>query len=142
MLTDSTAVTSHSRRPHPIDQLISPALRSRLVDLDPLLNLDRVARLISNQRAARPAQIGGANAAPQMPMSNTSISNPRCDIGDHDIVGDVYEARTGNWLLAGDMVCVMLACAEHAEAAAAHTRAWWEHWMVTEGATFGYSSLS
>ena len=142
MLTDSTTVTSHSRRPHPIDHLISPDLRSRLVDLDPLLNLDRAARLISTQRAARPSQIDEAKAAPKMTASSTSISNPRCDIGDHDIVGDVYEARTGNWLAPGDMVCVMLACAEHAESAAAHTRAWWEHWMATEGATFGYSSLS
>jgi hypothetical protein len=51
---------------------------------------------------------------------DTSVASPRCDVGDHDIVGEVYEARTGNWLIPGDMVCVMLACAEHAEAAAAH----------------------
>ena len=44
---------SHARRPHPIDSLVSPALRSRLADLDPLLNLDRAARLISVQRAGR-----------------------------------------------------------------------------------------
>ena len=41
----------HARRPHPIDSLISPALRSRLADLDPLLNLDRAARLIRQHRA-------------------------------------------------------------------------------------------
>jgi len=45
---------SHARRPHPIDELISPALRSRLGDLDPLLNLERVTRLIMRQRAGRP----------------------------------------------------------------------------------------
>ena len=71
-----------------------------------------------------------------------SVASPRCDVGDHDIVGEVYEARTGNWLIPGDMVCVMLACADHAEAAAAHPRAWWEEWMAGEGASFGYSSLS
>ena len=72
----------------------------------------------------------------------STSSTPRCDIGDHDIVGEVFEARTGNWLVPGDMVCVMRACADHAEAAAAHSRAWWERWMMTEGAAFGYSSLS
>ncbi len=45
--------TSHARRPHPIDQLISPALRSRLAELDPLLNLDRLARLITQERSQR-----------------------------------------------------------------------------------------
>ena len=48
---------SHARRPHPIDSLVSPALRSRLADLDPLLNLDRAARLIRQHRA------GGRSAA-------------------------------------------------------------------------------
>ena len=48
-----TTPTSHARRPHPIDQLISPALRSRLAELDPLLNLDRLARLITQQRSQR-----------------------------------------------------------------------------------------
>ena len=47
----------------------------------------------------------------------------RCDIGDHDFDGEVFEARTGNWLVPGDMVSVMTACADHAEAAAAHPRA-------------------
>jgi len=50
---DLTTPTSHARRPHPIDQLISPALRSRLAELDPLLNLDRLARLITQQRSQR-----------------------------------------------------------------------------------------
>jgi hypothetical protein len=45
--------TSHARRPHPIDQLISPALRTRLAELDPLLNLDRLARLIIKERSQR-----------------------------------------------------------------------------------------
>lgn len=53
MRIDTDAPESHARRPHPIDSLISPALRSRLADLDPLLNLDRAARLISAQRAGR-----------------------------------------------------------------------------------------
>jgi hypothetical protein len=48
---DLTTPTSHARRSHPIDQLISPALRSRLAELDPLLNLDRLARLITEQRS-------------------------------------------------------------------------------------------
>jgi hypothetical protein len=77
-----------------------------------------------------------------MPTPETSVTSARCDVGDHDIVGELYEARTGNWLTPGDMVCVMLACADHAEGAAAHTRAWWEEWMAGEGASFGYSSLS
>ncbi len=49
----ASRTNSHARRPHPIDQLISPALRSRLADLDPLLNLDRVARLIIQQGSGR-----------------------------------------------------------------------------------------
>ncbi len=51
MRIDTDAPESHARRPHPIDSLISPALRSRLADLDPLLNLDRAARLVTMQRA-------------------------------------------------------------------------------------------
>jgi len=53
MRTDTTTPDSRARRPHPIDRLISPALRSRLADLDPLLNLDRVTRLITVERAGR-----------------------------------------------------------------------------------------
>jgi hypothetical protein len=53
MRIDTDAPDSHARRPHPIDSLISPALRSRLADLDPLLNLDRAARLVTVQRAGR-----------------------------------------------------------------------------------------
>ncbi len=52
MRTDTTT-DSHARRPHPIDQLVSPQLRNRLADLDPLLNLDRVVRLINVDRATR-----------------------------------------------------------------------------------------
>ena len=44
---------SHARRPHPIDQLISPSLRARLAELDPLMNLDRLARLIAQERSRR-----------------------------------------------------------------------------------------
>lgn len=44
---------SHARRAHPIDELISPALRARLAALDPLLNLDRLARLITQERSQR-----------------------------------------------------------------------------------------
>ena len=77
-----------------------------------------------------------------MTTPDTTVTPKRCDIGDHDIIGDVHEARTGNWLVPGDMGCVMLACAEHAQVAAAHTREWWEGWMATEGAGYGYSSLS
>ena len=50
---DLTTPAGHARRPHPIDQLISPALRRRLAELDPLLNLDRLARLITQQRSQR-----------------------------------------------------------------------------------------
>ena len=50
---DLTTPTSHARRPHPIDQLISPALRSRLAELDPLLNLNRLSWLITQQRSQR-----------------------------------------------------------------------------------------
>ena len=66
----------------------------------------------------------------------------RCDIGDHDFDGEVFEARTGNWLVPGDMVWVMTACESHSEAAGAHPRSWWIEWLATEGAKFGYSSLS
>jgi len=71
-----------------------------------------------------------------------TTTTPRCDVGDHDIDGEIFEARTRNWAVPGDMVCVMLSCAEHAESAAAHTQAWWVQWLKAEGAAFGYSSLS
>ena len=54
MYDPTTAADSHARRPHPIDELISPSLRARLAELDPLLNLDRVARLITAERQGRP----------------------------------------------------------------------------------------
>lgn len=73
--------------------------------------------------------------------THTTVSQ-LCDVEYHEIDGEVYEARTGNWLVPGDMVCVMLSCAEHAAQLAAHTRAWWEQWMASEGAGYGYSSLS
>jgi hypothetical protein len=76
-----------------------------------------------------------------MAISETTTTH-RCDIGDHDFDGEVFEARTGNWLVPGDMVCVMATCEAHSEAAGAHPRAWWVEWLRTEGATFGYSSLS
>ena len=75
-------------------------------------------------------------------MATTVTDAPRCDVGDHEIAGEIYEARTGNWLVPGDMVCVMLACADHADQVAAHTRAWWDNWLATEGAAYGYTSLS
>ena len=50
---DLSTPTSHARRPHPIDQLISPELRSRLAELDPLLNLDPLVRLITLERSQR-----------------------------------------------------------------------------------------
>ncbi len=53
-ITDSHT-DSRTRRPHAIDELISPALRNRLGELDPLLNLDRVVRLVIRQRVARSA---------------------------------------------------------------------------------------
>jgi hypothetical protein len=52
------------------------------------------------------------------------------------------EVRTGNWLEPHDMVCVMVTCAEHAEAVGAQSRAWWEHWLDDQGRASGYSSLS
>ncbi len=52
------------------------------------------------------------------------------------------EVRTGNWLEPGDMVCVMVTCAEHAAAVGAQSRHWWEHWLDDEGAAWGYTSLS
>ena len=54
MDTNASRTDSHARRPHPIDQLISPGLRSRLAELDPLLDLDRLARLITRDRSGRP----------------------------------------------------------------------------------------
>ena len=52
----TTTTTRRARRPHPVDELISPALRGRLAELDPLLNLDRLARLIHQDRSQpRPA---------------------------------------------------------------------------------------
>ncbi|MGH8917994.1 MAG: hypothetical protein ACRD0H_06590 [Actinomycetes bacterium] len=65
-----------------------------------------------------------------------------CDFNDHHFTGEVFESRTGNWLVAGDMVCVMHSCAEHAHALAAHPRSWWEAWLQGEGASYGYISLS
>ena len=76
-----------------------------------------------------------------MPTTETTVSH-LCDVGDHPIVGEVHESRTRNWADCADMVCVMQACAEHAPQLGAHTRAWWERWLVTEGAAYGYFSLS
>jgi hypothetical protein len=76
-----------------------------------------------------------------MAISETTTTQ-RCDVGDHDFDGEVFEARTGNWAVPGDMVCVMTTCAAHSEAAAAHPRMWWVRWLATEGAALGYSSLS
>ena len=53
MQTNVNATDSHARRPHEIDDLVSPALRDRLAELDPLLDLDRVVRMIRVQRAGR-----------------------------------------------------------------------------------------
>ena len=74
--------------------------------------------------------------------SPSPVAPRRCDVGDHDIIGEAHEARTGNWAVPGDMVCVMVTCADHAPLAGAHPRAWWEQWLAGEGAAFGYSSLS
>ena len=51
-MQDSTgaATTNHALRTHPIDELISESLRIRLAQLDPLLNLDRLAPMIAKQR--------------------------------------------------------------------------------------------
>ena len=65
-----------------------------------------------------------------------------CDFDFHEFEGEVYESRTGNWLVPGDMVCVLHSCAEHAETLAAHTRAWWERWLETQGRAWGYLTLS
>jgi len=54
MYDPTTATNSHALRPHPIDDLISPPLRARLATLDPLLNLDRLARIVAASREARP----------------------------------------------------------------------------------------
>ena len=54
MYDPTTAADRHALRPHPIDDLISTSLRARLAELDPLLNLDRVARLITAARKGRP----------------------------------------------------------------------------------------
>ncbi len=69
-------------------------------------------------------------------------SEHSCDVEDHLFVGEVFEARTSNWLIPGDMVCVMHACADHAPTVAAHTRSWWEEWLRGEGAEWGYTTLS
>lgn len=76
-----------------------------------------------------------------MDISHTTYIR-HCDVGDHDIVGEAYEARTANWLVHGDMVCVMVACSAHADEVGAHTRAWWNQWLRAEGAGLGYTSLS
>ncbi len=77
-----------------------------------------------------------------MATSDTTTVAPRCDACDREIIGEVYEARTRNWLIPDDMVCVMLACADHALQLGARTRAWWEHWLANDGAAYGYISLS
>jgi len=58
MYDPSTATDSHARRPHPIDSMISSSLRARLAELDPLLDLDRLARMIASRRQGRPAPVG------------------------------------------------------------------------------------
>jgi hypothetical protein len=77
-----------------------------------------------------------------MPTTDTSTTTQTCDIGFHPFTGEAMEVRTGNWLEPHDMVCVMVTCAEHAEAVGAQSRAWWEHWLHGEGRASGYLSLS
>ena len=57
MYDPTPATNSHARRPHPIDNLISSSLRARLATLDPLLNLDRLARMITAERQSRPTTV-------------------------------------------------------------------------------------
>jgi len=53
MYDPTMATDSHPLRPHPIDNLISSSRRVRLAKLDPLLNLDRLARMITAERHSR-----------------------------------------------------------------------------------------
>jgi hypothetical protein len=76
-------------------------------------------------------------------MATTDTSTTQiCDIGFHRFTGEPMEVRTGNWLEPGDMVCVMVTCAEHAAAVGAQSRHWWEQWLDDEGGACGYTSLS
>ena len=71
-----------------------------------------------------------------------AVTEKVCDFDQHRFTGEVFESRAGNWLVPGDLVCVLQACAEHAPQLAAHPRSWWEQWLRTEGASYGYMSLS
>ena len=76
-------------------------------------------------------------------MSVTAADDEQaCDFDDHPFTGEVFEARTANWLIPGDIVCVMLVCAEHAPVLAAHPRSWWCEWLRGEGGAAGYTTLS
>ncbi len=75
-------------------------------------------------------------------MATSGTTTQICDIGFHAFTGEPMEVRTGNWLESGDMVCVMVTCAEHADMVGAQSRHWWEHWLDDEGAACGYTSLS
>jgi hypothetical protein len=77
-----------------------------------------------------------------MATTDTSTTTQICDIGFHPFTSEPMEVRTGNWLEPGDMVCVMVTCAEHAAAVGAQSRHWWEHWLDDEGGAWGYTSLS
>ncbi len=65
-----------------------------------------------------------------------------CDVGFHPFTGDPMEVRTANWLVPGDMVCVMVTCQEHAANAGGHPHQWWLQWLTDEGAAYGYTTLS
>ncbi len=77
-----------------------------------------------------------------MACTDTTERQHICDIGFHPFRGELMEVRTGNWLVPGDMVCVMTTCAEHAADVGGQPRPWWEEWLAGERATYGYTSLS
>jgi hypothetical protein len=65
-----------------------------------------------------------------------------CDYDDQEITGELFESRIPNPGDPTDMVCVMYACAAHAEEMGAKSAAEWDRWLQTEGGACGYVSLS
>ena len=72
----------------------------------------------------------------------TTTTEHICDVDFHPFSGEPMEVRTNNWLVPGDLVCVMVTCEAHAEAVGGHSEQWWQRWLDDEGAAQGYTSLS
>lgn len=73
-------------------------------------------------------------------MTVTDTITPGCDAADHEIVGELCEARTA-LACPRHLVCIMLACADHSPSLR-RTAGREEHWLPTLGTLTAAAPLS